>query len=195
MHSGSTTDKRFDPARAERLLSLERYARLQPDAFLRNLGIREGHRVADLGCGPGFWALPLAEIVGPNGRVVALDASPRMFELMLRQNPPAWLDMLEEELPATGLDADWADWVWMAFVWHEVEPASEMAREASRILRSGGQAAILEWRPDASGESGPPLQHRVAAEAVIRELARAGFRDAELRWQDPDQYLVVARKP
>ncbi len=54
-------------------------------AFLTELGIREGDVVLDFGCGPGTYALPLAQVVGPQGRVVALDRSAaRLEELKLR---------------------------------------------------------------------------------------------------------------
>ncbi len=195
MHPGPTQEKRFDPANAERLLSLERHARYLPDELLRSLGIAEGHRVADLGCGPGFWALPLAQIVGPSGRVAALDASPRMFELLARQNPPPWLDTIEAELPETGLPDGWADWVWLAFVFHEVEPPSALAQETLRILRPGGRVAVLDWRPDAAGESGPPRHHRIAPQEVARLLAEAGFAHPDVSLRDADTYLVTAAKP
>jgi len=195
MHAGPTHEKRFDPAGAERLLSLERHARLQPDQLLRTLGVAPGQTVADLGCGPGFWALPLAEIVGPTGRVAALDASPRMFELLARQNPPPWLDMVEAELPETGLPDAWADWVWLAFVFHEVEPPQALAAESLRILKPGGRVAVLDWRPDGAGESGPPRHHRIAPDEVARLLLEAGFREPEVSLRDEDTYLVTAAKP
>lgn len=143
MRSTPSEEKRFDPSGAERLLSLERHARYLPEELLRSLGVAEGHRVADLGCGPGFWALPLARIVGASGRVAAIDASPRMLELLARQGPPPWLDMIEAELPDTGLPESWGDWVWLAFVLHEVDPHSGW--RARRSGSSGRAVARRFW--------------------------------------------------
>jgi len=54
-------------------------------AFLTQLGIREGDTVLDFGCGTGTYALPLAQAVGPQGRVIALDRSAsRLGELERR---------------------------------------------------------------------------------------------------------------
>jgi hypothetical protein len=52
--SGETGSRRFDPGRWQRLLSPERYALLDPVAFLQLIGVAQGSTVADLGAGPGF---------------------------------------------------------------------------------------------------------------------------------------------
>jgi len=41
----------------------------------RDAGIGEGHRVIDLGCGPGFFTFGLASLVGQTGHVLAVDKS------------------------------------------------------------------------------------------------------------------------
>ena len=42
-------------------------------AFLREMGVKEGDSVLELGCGPGFFTETLSTIVGPNGKVYAQD--------------------------------------------------------------------------------------------------------------------------
>jgi SAM-dependent methyltransferase len=54
---------------------------------LRSLGIRKGDRVLDFGCGPGGYAIPLAQIVGPSGRVIAIDKSAERLATLR-----GWLD-------------------------------------------------------------------------------------------------------
>src|SRR5690242_10924468 len=56
-----------DPREKEMLLSEERQAALQPGKLLRRLGLRSGDTLADVGSGPGFFTLPAAQIVGPEG--------------------------------------------------------------------------------------------------------------------------------
>jgi len=51
----------------------------RPKRILGDLA-REGATVADIGCGPGYFTLPLARMVGPTGQVVALDLQPEMLE-------------------------------------------------------------------------------------------------------------------
>ena len=70
---------RFDARQRFRLLSEERQAALQPESLLRSLGLKEGMTLADIGCGPGFFTLPAAQIVGPSGSVFAADIEGEML--------------------------------------------------------------------------------------------------------------------
>jgi len=89
----------------------------------RRAGFNVGHTLVDIGCGPGFAALDLAEIVGPSGRVVAIDRSRRFLDALepaarargLAQIEPLERDLDEAPLPALQADGAWARWVF-AFV-------------------------------------------------------------------------------
>ena len=48
----------------------------------RRAGFTSGQTLIDLGCGPGFATLDLAEIVGPHGRVLAIDRSRRFLDAL-----------------------------------------------------------------------------------------------------------------
>ena len=50
--------------------------------LLKNLGIKPGMTVCDLGCGNGFYTLKVAEMVGPKGRVLAVDIQSEMLRLL-----------------------------------------------------------------------------------------------------------------
>ena len=47
--------------------------------FLKQVGIQPGQKILDFGCGPGFYAIPAARIVGERGRVFALDKSAKVL--------------------------------------------------------------------------------------------------------------------
>lgn len=186
-------EKRFDPAKRHGLLSEERQARWDPPAFLRQFGLRPGQAALELGSGPGFWTLPLADLVGPTGMVWALDVSQEMLDTLAEQQPPAHVIPVLSELPAIGLETAVADFIFAAFVYHEVE-GDRLAAEMVRVTRPSGQVAILEWRPDGAHQSGPPNHHRVWPDAVQQDLEQAGFTRVAEAWRDAEAYVITAFK-
>jgi ubiquinone/menaquinone biosynthesis C-methylase UbiE len=189
----SADEKRFDPQKRRGLLSEERQARWDPPTFLRQFGLRPGQTALDLGSGPGFWTLPLADLVGPTGTVWALDVSQQMLDTLAEQQPPSHVVPVLDELPAIGLETDVADFVFAAFVYHEVE-GDRLATEMLRVARPGGQVAVLEWWPDGAHQSGPPNHHRVWPDAVKQDLRKAGFARVVEAWRDAEAYLITAYK-
>jgi len=185
-------ERRFDPRHRQTLLGVERQARWDPPRFLARLGLQAGQTVLDLGCGPGFWTLPLAEIVGPQGTVWALDVSQEMLDALAARHPPSQVRLLRGELPAIDLPDGSVDWIWSAFLFHEVEPPEQLAAEMRRVTRPGGKVAVLDWRPDAESGDGPPRSHRLSPAQIGEYLLAAGFQDAMQIWQDEDAYLVEA---
>ncbi|MEI8133320.1 MAG: class I SAM-dependent methyltransferase [Leptolinea sp.] len=186
-------ERRFDQHKKQTLIGPEREARWNPSKFLTRLVIQPGQSVLDLGSGPGFWTFPLAEIVGSNGIVWALDVSQEMLDMLAKRNPPSQVRLLQAELPKIELATASLDWVWAAFVLHEVTPAETLASQLRRILKADGTLAVLDWRPDAVAESGPPRHHRLSVEQVTKYLLEAGFKSVTLVWQDDDAYLLEAR--
>src|SRR5262245_49855786 len=88
----------------------------------REAGFTEGQTIVDLGCGPGYAALDLADIVGPSGRVVAIDQSRRFLdalEQMARDRGISHIETLEGDLDTLALpgpvDGVWCRWA-AAFV-------------------------------------------------------------------------------
>lgn len=62
--------------------------------------VREGDRVLDVACGTGALTLAAAEIVGPSGSVVGLDANPEMLAVARRKSGKIeWVEARAENLP------------------------------------------------------------------------------------------------
>jgi len=114
----------------------------------RRAGFAEGHTLLDVDCGPGYAALDLAEIVGPAGRVVALDRSRRFLDALevaarargIENLSVHSLDLDEHPLPEVCADGAWSRWVY-AFL---REPRRLLERVGA-VLRPGGVAVMHEY--------------------------------------------------
>ncbi len=111
-------------------------------------GIGAGHRVLELGCGPGFLSCDLAERVGKDGEVLGIDLSEPLVahlrrlaeERGLRQLRAEVADVTELDLAAADFDAVVARWTLMF-----VANAHRAIALAARALRPGGVFAVMEY--------------------------------------------------
>jgi ubiquinone/menaquinone biosynthesis C-methylase UbiE len=184
---------RFDARQRFRLLSEEREAALQPEFLLRDLGLSEGMTLADIGCGPGFFSIPAARIVGETGAVFAADIEGEMLSTTRGRANEAGLTNVrivktsDREIP---IAPNSCDFVLVAFMIHEVEHRASFLRRAARLLKSEGRLVVLEWEK-IEEEVGPPLEERLAPEDAVADAEAAGLRPVEERAVTHDQYLRV----
>lgn len=112
------------------------------DAF-RRANIGPGQTVIDVGAGPGFATADLAELVGPAGKVIALERAPHFLET-IRCRGLANVEVREQDvaLPfnVTDADASWCRWV-LSFV----TDAAATVRHIAAALKPGGLAIFHEY--------------------------------------------------
>ncbi|HEV2913320.1 MAG TPA: methyltransferase domain-containing protein [Pyrinomonadaceae bacterium] len=136
----------------------------------RKAGITTGSRVMDVGAGPGYATIDLAEIVGADGEVIAVERSAHFLQNArqacrmrgLSNIRFCELDLMDEPLGATGLDAIWCRWV-ACFV---LSPAKLVAAMAAS-LRAGGVAVFHEYIDYGSWRLAP---RRPAVESFVGEV-------------------------
>lgn len=184
---------KFDPRHKDRLLSEDRHTRLQPRALLRSLGLKPGDSLADIGCGPGFFTIPAAEIVGPEGLVVAADIQGEMLTAVRVRAAEQGLHNVrlvktsESDVP---LRAETFDVVLAAFMLHEVPRHATFLRKMALLLKPNGRLAVIEWQKHET-EFGPPLEDRIAPDELIADAQAAGLRLHRRRDLGEDQYLCT----
>jgi SAM-dependent methyltransferase len=111
-------------------------------------GVTVGKRVLDVGAGPGYATVDLAEIVGPTGEVVALERSENFIRAMehtcrtksLSNVKIRQLDLMTDELPSEDYDFSWCRWV-LSFV---NDPAV-LIRKLGNVMRRGSVAIFHEY--------------------------------------------------
>jgi ubiquinone/menaquinone biosynthesis C-methylase UbiE len=115
------------------------------------LGLRAGETVLDVCCGSGGSALPAAEAVGPNGKVVAIDLAERLVALGAAKAHERGLDNLEfrtGDMLALDHPDGAFDVVICVFGIFFVPDMAAAARELWRMVRPGGRIAITTWGPE-----------------------------------------------
>ena len=112
--------------------------------------VNEGMVVLEPGCAMGFFTLPLARMVGPEGRVIAVDIQPDMLAALDRRARKAGLiDRLDiREAGSEGLGiadlARSADFCTLIHVAHEVPDQVHLFSEISNTLKPGGRLLVIE---------------------------------------------------
>ena len=166
--------------------------------LLRVACAKPGENVLDLACGTGLVSLPLAEAVGPTGRVVATDISDNMIDRVRHAAAARGLvQLVAFQADAEDLERapdNSVDLVTCALgLMYVADPAKAMA-EALRVLKPGGRAVFAVWGErsncgwadifpivDARVKSTVcPLFFRLGTgSALAQEMAAAGFIDVD----------------
>ncbi len=117
-----------------------------PKRILRPV-VTAGDTVVDLGCGPGYFTLPLAELVGADGRVIAVDVQQGMLDLTSERVTAAGLSSRIQPLlvnPDGPVAADPADLALAFWVLHEAPDRRKFLQNAHDVLKPGGRLLLVE---------------------------------------------------
>ena len=138
-----------------------------PAAVSRHLSrvpLKEGMTVVDYACGPGRYTIPIAESVGPKGRVFAVDIQPVAIETVKKKAAAKGLTNIETVLAKsfdTGIAAASADIVLLVDMIHMVADRASLLREAHRLLKPEGLLFV-------------GVEHTAVSE-VAKEIQDTGF--------------------
>ena len=176
----------------------------RPAEVFDALAVKTGHRVADIGCGFGYFTFRLAARVGIEGRVYGVDIDPKAIEKVrqrkerekLEQVEPVLGESNDPHLPA-GLDS-----VLIVDTYHEFRGWDLMMQAVFRALKPGGRLVII----DGEGPAGRPRTeyhrlHTIPADLVREEVIRNGFvfKDSRPGFYDAEygkrMYFLVFEKP
>jgi len=150
--------------------------------------LKPGMTALDVGCGVGYFSIPMAKIVGDGGKILAVDLQRRMLDMLRKRAEKAGvagrITLLQCEKDRLGVDVQ-ADFALVFAMLHEVPDPHRLLGEIHHCLKEGGNLLLAE----------PPIH--VTAKTFHRETAvaeKVGFQIVEwprLRWSRG----VLLKKP
>ncbi len=165
--------KRVCPVKRARILDNRIRRWFQNPQKILEPYIKEGMTVLDIGCGPGFFSIDIAQMVGKSGRVIASDLQEGMLQKLRDKIRGTELEeritLHKSEENKLGV-SDSVDFILAFYLLHEVPDQEQFFNEIGSILKPKGQVFIAE-----------PLFHvsRTAFEETITKARAAGFTPVE----------------
>lgn len=117
-----------------------------PEAILRPY-VHEGDRVIDIGPGMGYFTIPLAQLVGAQGRVTAIDIQSKMLAVLMKRAVRYGMsERITTHLAINGLlgEHEKADFILAFWMAHEVPDQQTFFAEVFNLLKSGGLSLLVE---------------------------------------------------
>ena len=178
-----------------------RYLWENTEEMLAYLDIRAGERIADIGCGSGFFSWRFSQSVGQDGCVYATETNPDALAYLeeLTSKTGRNIRTIVSKLNDACLEENSVDTVFMCSMYHAVYIANlEYVKDAfiasiKKALRPGGRLVIVDNDINAKGAPayfGPGI----AKELIIAQLKFYGFRLEAYRQFVPQRYVLVFRE-
>lgn len=181
---------KFPTEEWQRLVSPERETWQNPKELLNATNPGKEEVWADMGCGPGYFTLPLADRVK---KVYAIDYDERMLDLCRYRAESMGLKNIEyvlcteEKIPLTSEEVDVS---LLANLLHELVNPEAFLEEVRRITKQGGKIILIDWQLVPS-PAGPPLEKRIPKEKALNLLIQMGFRHLSDLNTYPYHYFLV----
>jgi len=182
----------FNPEHVAVLEMEERKLWQNPDQILGIVDIKSNFVAADVGCGSGFFTIPLAKKVT---KVYAIDVQKEMLEILAQKihKQKIWnIELVlskENEIP---LDDENVSLLISVNTLHEFGDKEKMIKEMQRVLKPKGKAVIVDFKKEKTG-FGPPVAIRVSKAQAVSLFERKSFK-MEKTLDLPFHYALVFSK-
>jgi ubiquinone/menaquinone biosynthesis C-methylase UbiE len=160
--------------------------------LLKNLDLKSGKHVADIGAGSGYYTRMLSTRIG-NGKVYAVDIEPEMIAYLKEKIKIEKLSNISTVLgteKSVSLPAESMDMMLLVDVYHEFSFPYEMALSMYKSLKPKGKLVLVEFRTE---DDAVPIKtiHKMSEAQAVKELKAAGFRLEKNIGNLPWQHCMV----
>ena len=145
--------------------------------MIRELRLKPGLSVADIGSGNGYHTLMMAEIIGEKGQAYAVDIQPEMLTMLKERAEKAGvknIKLIENRFWDADLPEKSVDFVLMADVYHEFSHPEQMLSSIKKSLKEDGVVCLLEFKSEDPKVPIKP-EHKMSKAQVIKEMSSNGF--------------------
>jgi ubiquinone/menaquinone biosynthesis C-methylase UbiE len=179
----------FNPKHIGILESEDREIWQSPDAILNAVEIKPNFIVADLGCGSGYFTLPLAEKAK---KVYGIDVQKEMIDyvrIKIRKLKIKNVELLVSKPAEIPLEDESVDLLLTVNTLHEFDDKKRMIKEMRRVVKKGGKILIVDFMKEET-EFGPPVEIRVSKAKAVKLFEAEGLALVDKR-DLPYHYLLV----
>jgi 2-polyprenyl-3-methyl-5-hydroxy-6-metoxy-1,4-benzoquinol methylase len=168
----------------------------KPATLMKALTLKKGDKVADIGCGSGYFTRRLAKEIGPQGTVYAVDIQPEMLTILdakmaeagVANYKPVLGTISDPKLPAKTIDL-----VLFVDVYHEFSHPFEMMDNICKALKKGGRVVWVEYRKE-DPKVPIKLLHKMSEAQVKKEAEAHALEYVETIGVLPRQHIIIFKK-
>ncbi len=185
---------------AKLLMAEDRKIWQNPDDIIEQIPYLVGSVVADLGCGPGFFSIPLSRRIGNTGKLYAVDEDLLMLrhlksnlEKAQDKSNMSEVEIVQADVTDVKLPEKIIDVGFFANILHDLSDKPKFFSEVKRVLKPSGRIVDIDWHKMNTDDMGPPPEIRLSENESRRVLRASGFRVVNALNPGPYHYGFVCK--
>lgn len=169
------------------------------EEIVKSMALKPGEVVADVGAGTGLFSVLLAEAVGSDGRVYAVDISQELLDHIENRATEAGVKNLKGVLcdqTSSKLEPASCDVIFICDTYHHIEHPEPYMKDILAALKPGGRLYVVDFKRDPEVNDEWVMDHvRLGEKEVVEELETFGFRFDQALPLMKTQFMLVFTKP